>query len=237
MSRRYLAFDIETAKDVPMEEVDWRQFRPLGIACAATWASDASTPTLWHGRTAEGKPAGCMSWEEAGKLVEHLVEQVRAGFTLLTWNGLGFDLDVLAEESGKLDACRELARQHVDMMFHVFCDRGFPVGLDKAAKGMQVQGKPAGMSGLLAPRLWAEGRHQEVLDYVTQDVRITLDVAQACDRKRAFVWLTRKGTPSRMPLAHGWLSVAEALELPQPDTSWMSSPLRRSNFTRWLGRA
>ena len=41
MPPRYLAFDIETARDFPGEFSDWRRYRPLGISCAATVASDA----------------------------------------------------------------------------------------------------------------------------------------------------------------------------------------------------
>jgi hypothetical protein len=90
------------------------------------------------------------------------------------------------------------------------------------------------MSGLLAPRLWAEGRHQEVLDYVAQDVRITLEIARKCEEKRKFQWLTRKGTKSSMDLPKGWLTVRDALRLPKPDTSWMDSPIPRQQYTRWL---
>jgi hypothetical protein len=46
----------------------------------------------------------------------------------------------------------------VDMMFHVFCSLGYPVALDKAAQGMGLPGKPPGMSGFKAPKLWAQGR-------------------------------------------------------------------------------
>ena len=51
MARRYLAFDIETAKDVPGEDFNWRPHRPLGISCAATLASPSSEVLLWHGKT------------------------------------------------------------------------------------------------------------------------------------------------------------------------------------------
>ena len=44
------------------------------------------------------------------RLVRYLEDQVAQGYTLLTWNGLGFDLDILAEESGMLPNCRRLAR-------------------------------------------------------------------------------------------------------------------------------
>ncbi|MDP6494098.1 MAG: hypothetical protein QGI09_01450 [Dehalococcoidia bacterium] len=37
--RKYLAFDLEIAKEFP-EGGDWRGHGPLGISCAATQASD-----------------------------------------------------------------------------------------------------------------------------------------------------------------------------------------------------
>ena len=150
MTRRYLAFDIETAKDVPGDDFNWRAHRPLGISCAAAVGCDADEPMLWHGKRDDGNPAERMSRGEAGELVQELVRLAAEGYTLLTWNGLGFDFDVLAEESGCGDECKELAIEHVDMMFHVFCDRGFPVALDRAAQALGVPGKPAGMCGLLA---------------------------------------------------------------------------------------
>jgi hypothetical protein len=156
------------------------------------------------------------------------------GFTILTWNGLGFDFDILAEESAAAASCKECALGHVDMMFHIVCSLGYPVALEKGAQGMGLAGKPAGMTGIKAPKLWAEGRYQEVLDYVAQDVRTAMQIAQACERRRQFEWITRKGTKSKMPLPKGWLTVREALGLPEPDTSWMSNPLRRRDFTAWL---
>jgi hypothetical protein len=234
MPQKFLAFDIETAKEVAGEDRDWTAQRPLGIACAAVLPSDVETPQLWHGKTKGGEPARRMSRQEAKDLVGGLASMVADGYTLITWNGLGFDLDILAEESGLLQECQDLARHHVDLMFHVFCVKGFPVALDRAALALGIPGKPAGMSGMLAPQLWAAGRYQEVLDYVAQDVRITLQVAEKCERRRRFVWMTHKGAASTMDLPHGWLTVAQALRLPEPDTSWMSTRIPRHRFTQWL---
>ncbi|MBN2580150.1 MAG: ribonuclease H-like domain-containing protein [Pirellulales bacterium] len=236
MKRKYLAFDIETAKDLPGEDFDWRAHRPLGICCAAALPEGAEQPIVWQGKTPEGTPAGQLSRSEARSVVDELVDFLKNGYTLLTWNGLGFDLDVLAEESGDRKQCKALAVGHVDMMFHVFCDRGFPVALDKAAQALRIPGKPPGMSGVLAPGLWAEGRYQEVIDYVSGDVRITLKVAVECEKRRRFDWITRRGTTSSMNLPRGWLSVEEALRLPEPDTSWMDSAIPRHHFTRWIDK-
>ena len=120
------------------------------------------------------------------------------------------------------------------MMFHVFCSLGYPVALHKAAQGMGLPGKPAGMSGLKAPKLWAQGDFNEVLEYAAQDVRTIMQIAQICEQRRSFEWITRKGTKSSLPLTNGWLPVREAMQLPEPDTSWMSTPLARLDFIGWL---
>ena len=234
MARQYLAFDIETAKDVPGDDFNWRPHRPLGISCAATLASNAGQPLLWYGKTRDGLPEKQMSSEDAQRLVQYLSKMAADGFRILTWNGLGFDFDILAEESGTAASCRECALDHVDMMFHVFCSLGYPVALDKAAQGMGLPGKLPGMSGFKAPKLWAQGHFKEVLEYVAQDVRTAMQIAQTCEQRRSFEWITRKGTKSSLSLANGWLPVREALQLPKPDTSWMSNPMSRLDFTAWL---
>src|SRR3970040_2309649 len=139
-TRRYLAFDIEIAKVIPESSNDWNPYRPLGISCAATLSGNGSRQ-LWYGKTPTGEVADKMRREEVVELVEHLVAEVESGKTILTWYGLGFDFDILAEESGLHETCKELALNHVDMMFHIFCEQGYPLSLDKAAKGMGLPGK------------------------------------------------------------------------------------------------
>ena len=72
-----------------------------------------------------------MTRADAESLVQYLSKMADDGFTILTWNGLGFDFDILAEESA---ACWRVARQcafgHVDMMFHIVCSLGYPVALE-----------------------------------------------------------------------------------------------------------
>jgi hypothetical protein len=234
MKRNYLAFDIETAKVLPDNEPDWNSHRPLGISCAATLLGDNNEVLLWHGGTDRKSPTGQMSQQETAGLVEYLATQVQRGYTLLTWNGLGFDLDILAEESGMPEECKRLAVTHVDMMFHILCQLGHGVGLNAAAKGMGVVGKPEGMNGAIAPVLWAEGRREEVLGYVAQDVRTTLGLAMACEACGAMRWIARSGKLRSMALPRGWLTVDQAEKLPEPDTSWMADPWPRTKFTGWM---
>ncbi|NPV86752.1 MAG: hypothetical protein HPY45_12175 [Anaerolineae bacterium] len=230
--RQYCAFDIEIARQLSDFD-NWRSHRPLGITCAATLTSSGEM-RLWYGKTPSDNPAACMTREEAASLLEHLQSMVQAGYTLLTWNGLGFDFDILGEESKNVAACSQLALDHVDMMFHIFCLRGHTLGLEKAARGMGVPGKSAGMSGALAPRYWAEGRYQEVLEYVAQDVRVTLSVCQAVENQKILKWFSNSGNIQRVAMPHGWLTVKDALQLPLPDVRGFSRPLQRSSFTAWL---
>ncbi|WP_138429824.1 ribonuclease H-like domain-containing protein [Fodinibius saliphilus] len=233
MSRKYLAFDIETAKILPEDFDDLHAHRPLGISCAATWCADEDQPEVFFSSSSNRSHAPKMSPQDLFAFIKHLEAKVDEGYTIVTHNGLGFDFDILGEESGQWKSCRNLARNHVDMMYHFFCGKGFPIGLNAAAKAIGIS-KPADVDGSVAPQLWKDGEYKTVLDYVAQDCRLTLDVAEASEKNGQISWITRRGTKSSYPLPSGWLTVKEASELPLPDTSWMDNPWSRSKFTDWL---
>jgi hypothetical protein len=233
MTRKYLAFDIEIAKSLPNGIDNLKAYRPLGITCAATYSGE-DQPRVWYEPISDVEVASQMSAASLTDMLSYLEQMVAAGYTLLTWNGCGFDFDILAEESNQYPRCRALAWNHIDMMFHFFCKTGYPVGLDKAAKGMGLPGKTAGMSGEMAPRFWAEGKWAIVLDYVAQDVRTTMDLALAVERMGELRWINNKGMRSSISFREGWQPVSEAVKLPLPDTSWMRTPWKRSKFTGWI---
>ena len=231
MNQNFIALDIETAKPFPSGD-DWREHRPLGIACAVTTSAINGTKP-WHGHNPDGSPSNQMTREEVKELVDYLNAQSLFG-TIVTWNGMGFDWPVLAEESGQPGTCRELARNHVDMMYHLFCTKGFPLGLNSAAAGTNVGAKTEGMSGATAPEMWTDGKRQEVIDYCIQDTKLTLDLANACQADHGLTWIARSGTTNRLQLPKGWLTVKNAKLIPEPDTTWMSDPIERSTFDNWL---
>ncbi len=234
MPRKYLAFDLETAKILPKDFGDLHDHRPLGITCAATWCSDESAAVTFHSNKDDGSPAPQMTPQDLTAFVEHLKMQSHAGYTIVTHNGLGFDFDILAEESGQRDDCRALAVGHVDMMFHFFCGKGFPIKLTAAAQAIGMS-KPVNVDGSVAPQLWKDGDHQTVLAYVAQDCRLTLDVAETSEASKKISWITGRGSKSFFELPVGWLTVEDASKLPLPDTSWMDNPWPRSKFLGWLG--
>ena len=176
-----------------------------------------------------------MTQEQCEELVDYLLGAWKDGYIPLTWNGLGFDFKILAEESGLFTACKILALNHVDMMFHFFCVKGFPIGLDTACRGMGLEGKPEGMNDAIAPIAWQEERYQEVLDYVSNDVVQPLKLAELVQRRGWLTWYTRRGSPANATFPDGWLPVRAALDLPEPDVAWMDDPWARSRFYEWTG--
>ena len=137
---------------------------------------------------------------------------------------------MLARASGLHEACARLALSSVDMMFQVLATKGWPIKLAVALEGMGLAGKTG--DGLEAVTLWREGRHQEVLDYCAADAARTLDLAVAVEGG-TLRWRSSKGAPQSLSLAGGWLTVEQCLTLPEPDTSWMDQPLRRSDLVGW----
>jgi hypothetical protein len=230
----FVTFDIEITQPIPAGVEDWRSQGPLGISCAATLTSDGEL-RLWHGQAAEGEPyPPSMRPAECQELLAYL--ETFPG-DVVTWNGLGFDFQVLAEESGEWDRCRSLAARHVDPAFAMLCARGFMVGLAAAADGMRVPGKLKEVgSGAQAPELWAAGRESQelVLRYVAQDVRTTREVYQGMTAWKCLRWITKRGRPANwMPLPES-LVVRDVLALSDPDVSWLSDPWPRSRFAGWL---
>jgi len=230
---KFLAFDIEIAAIV--KGTDWKAFRPLGISVAATMPS-GEKPRLWYGEgRPNDQPLPRMPRAQVQVLVAYLQERVREGFTICTWNGLRFDFDILAEESGLVRECAELALDHVDPMFHFFCEQGWAFGLKAAARGIGLN-KTEGMDGALAPVLWAAGQYAQIMDYVIQDVQITLAVTEAAHRYGSLPWMNSKGRPMRWDIRGSkLLTCREALQLPEPaPPAWIKDPWRRADFTTWM---
>jgi hypothetical protein len=225
---KMLAFDIETE-----EITDFRALQSAGITCAAALSEDDEA-VVWYAGKSEGSYTAKMSRAEAAAIVEYLWEKTESGYQVYTWNGLAFDLPILFGASGGDDRCKTIARAHVDMMFHFFCVKGFAISMEKAAQGTGVTGKPEGMRGSLAPQMWQERQYEQVLEYVAQDARMALELAQAGEQEKGIRWVSRRGSVRRCPLKRGWLPVEQALLEPEPDTSWMEDPWPRSRFTRWL---
>lgn len=251
---KYIGFDLEIVKELKEGE-DWQASRPLGISCIglAYPRGDREYQTSVFYAGIPGEPEGrAMNKEELAHAIERLTRDAAQGYTPLTWNGLNFDFQVLAEESGQAEACSWLALHSVDMMFQFLMVKGFPLGLNTVAHSLGLTGKTEGMSGALAPIMWAGDAsrlppdspfkdftprqlREKVLEYVQQDALTTLEVAEAVEAERGITWQARSGRWNSFLLKEQrWLSVIECLDLPDPDQSWMTNPLHPRDFINWI---
>jgi hypothetical protein len=236
------AFDLEIAKEIPEGCDDWREIAPLGISCAALAYLDPFHDGYSY-RIWEGWPR--MDEEQIGKMLADLEWVGSRGTRIVSWNGLGFDFPMMTYEINQPTRISMLARTHIDMMFMVVAKKGHYLGLEKAAKGMGLKGKEKevalrdgslleGMSGARAPELWASRETDAVIKYLKGDVEQTLDLARAVEYNKYIRWLSNRGKMQRIEFPNGLLSVEECRQLPLPDTSWMSDPPTREQFTDWL---
>ena len=231
------AFDLEIAAVVPDTVQEWSKVKGLGISCAAIAFSDIDEVEVWQRVPRFEKSVSI-------DLVERLGELSEDGYTLVTWNGCSFDFRVLAEESGLVRRCGQLALNHVDLMLIVTFTKGWYLSLQAALQGAGLSGKLTrvrlstgreirDMDGSKAPALWAAGEHDAVLAYLKDDVVQLLKLAQLVSRRGRLSWLSRTGNPQEVRLSR-LLSVTECFDIPEPDTSWMSNPPRRKQFTDWI---
>jgi len=245
MSTNFVAFDLEVADELPDTE-DWHRLLPLPISCVGIANRQTDTIVALHGQEADdGRLAHQLTPEQARSIVIYLENLARDGATLVSWNGLGFDLIVLAEACEGAywtDRCRALALDHCDMAFQMLCERGFMISLQTAAEACGLPGKLEGVSGKDAPRLWAGSRAEQerVLDYVAQDARTTGGIYEHLLEEGHLVWTSKQGRKNVWLPVWGerldrMLTVREALALPEPEVSWME-PWPRERFSGWLQR-
>ena len=234
---KYVAFDLETAALADNETY------ALGITCAAAVTSDGAQFT-WHGAVeSNGMYALRMTPEEIKALLRNLLALQKQGYQVVTWNGAAFDFRVMAAElagdAPHVAAAQRLALEHVDPAFSMFAHKGFMCGLNAAAAGLHVAGKLAGMCGAEAVAAWQASReHQDlVLRYVIEDCAALGRVYAAAARAGGIRWITKAGRASYWPCSQiADLTVAEALNAPQPDTSWMTGEVRtRADLLGWTG--
>ena len=183
-TQKLVSFDIEIYKEIPEGETDWNAHRPLGISCAASYWKH---PTLrayqnlsWFaGEDWSNQPmARPMTQVQCRQIVGDLMSIAEDGYTIVTVNGLAFDFDILAEESGMVAECADLAiNHHCDMLFMSVCHFGWMVGLDALCAGAKVESKLhnvtlstgeaiTDMSGAKAPELWQAGEFDAGLAYL-----------------------------------------------------------------------
>jgi len=163
--RHYLVIDVET-KQLVQDVGGWDHVDKLGISVACAYDSKTDQFISY-------------TEDKLKDLIELCQDRLVIGYNIR-----GFDLPVMTPyglDAGKLDV--------FDIMYDLTAlTRQRFLKLDHVARGTLGAGKSA--DGLMAVEWWKKGEIQKIIDYCTQDVKVTRDVFQF-GRQNGFVKIQR----------------------------------------------
>jgi hypothetical protein len=234
---KLLSFDIEIS-DVfnkgPKEDIE--KYAPFHISVAATAVYEGEEK-VWYSEE-NGNPALNMTKQRAQELLEYLEEMQKQGYMVCAWNGLKFDLKWIGHNADNMALAARIALKSYDPMFQFFNQRGFFIGMGKAAEAMGISQMKL-MASEAAPVQWQAGNHQEVMDYCLGDCQMTNKIVHAIQKRKKVQWITAAGqnkTESMVRLK----TVEEVIQDPPPDQSWMRGdfkPTPKRTFYKWVQEA
>lgn len=184
-----------------------------------------------------------MTQSHAAAMVKDLYDYYQMGYRLVTFNGLGFDWQVLAEESGEWRKCAALANVHWDIMFQWFCHKGWRIGQNNACQANDVFGKMTavtlndgtvveGWTGAMAPEYWRRGEAKAVIAYLKEDVRSLLDLALTINEAGQIRY--KSGTGRVYDIWDEPRIVERCMALKQPYVRWIKEPTPRMDYYGWV---
>lgn len=229
---KLLSFDIEISDVFEMEKYeDMEKYAPFHISVAATAIHDGAEQ-VWYSEDEKGCPVLNLTQQRAHELLEYLDAMQQHEYMVCAWNGLSFDLKWIGHQADDMALAARIALKSYDPMFQFFNQTGFPVSLAKVAQAMGISQEKL-MDGADAPKQWQEGKYQEVMDYCLGDCQMTNLIVLAIQKAREVQWVTAKGYVSSKPMRR-LKSVEEVIKDPEPDQSWMDTPMPRRKFYQWV---
>jgi hypothetical protein len=232
---KLLSFDIEISDVFELGKYeDIEKYAPFHISVAAT-AIHNGEERIWYSEDADGAPALNLTQQRAHELLEYLDEMQQAGFMVCAWNGLNFDLKWIGHQAEDMALAARIALKSYDPMFQFFNQAGFPVSLAKVAQAMGISQEKL-MDGADAPKQWRAGNCQEVMDYCLGDCQMTNLIILAIQKAGKTKWVTAKGQVRSKPTPR-FKTVEEVIQDPEPDQSWMDTPMPKLKFYQWIQKA
>ena len=229
-----LSFDIEISDVFELQEhEDMDKYAPFHISVAAT-AIYGGEERLWYSEETLGVPALNLTPQKAHELLEYLDEMQQQDYMICAWNGLDFDLKWIGYQAQDVELASRIALKIYDPMFQFFNQAGFPVGLAKVTEAMGIDQEKL-MDGSDAPIQWRAGNYQMVMDYVLGDCQMTNKVICAIQEMQQVRWVTSKGHVSAKPMPR-LKTVEEVIQDPDPDQSWMDTPISKVKFYEWTNQ-
>ena len=180
----------------------------------------------------------------AREMIDRLSSLREKGYTIVGFNSTFFDWRVLARDSGEYEVSETLALDSVDLMLEFFFRMGYMISLNnilsrysitqKRKKSIGKNGEYVEVGGPNVGQLWEEKEYNVVLDYLSDDIRATLELAEAIHADDKILYRTSSGKEKELHLNGGLRKAIELWKIPEPDTSWIKNGVKRDHFFSWI---
>lgn len=225
------ALNVQIATVLP-DKADWNEYRPFGISCLGL-QKIGHDPILFYEMDRDGFYARKMSFNYLiTQVYPFLKGLVGLGAKFVTWNGLGFDFSVLSEEMKAKDFLVEIALDHYDLQYQVIKSVGYPISRQRAAQGFGIETKP--YVGKHMPRFWIEGKQETVLEYLKQNLRVTLEIAMCMDQSKQIILREKKEDYVRDLILKRIAQVWELRGITTPDRVNIPEKFSDSKIMYWM---
>jgi hypothetical protein len=199
---------------------------PFSFSIVAATFSHSDTAISVHAGDDQGLLAPYMDAVACGAWLGLLEEYAGAGYKLWGMNTTLFDWKLLALRSGEWERCTRLSLQGYDPTFQMWCQYGFPIGLNPCAKAAGLPVKE--MPGAGAPLAWARGEYDAVTEYVCGDCTRLKGVVASIKENRGPQWISRKGGLCYRPFDKGMATAEQCVRyylgrdvpVTEPGTWW-----------------
>lgn len=169
-------WEVETRPGLVDEAVAKTSFDPArGSICTISWAIDDGVITTTHDDTGDMEAEvlraffGAVYKARVSRWVGHFITGFDLRFLLCRAVVLGVQIPPLIPRNPA-----PWEKTVFDTMTAWAGARG-SISLDNLAKALGIEGK-AGVDGSMIAGMWREGRHQEIVDYCEDDVRIVREI-------------------------------------------------------------
>jgi hypothetical protein len=231
-SIKLLSFDIEISDVFELKpNEDMEKYAPFHISVAAA-VIHGGEELSWYSNNKNGTPLLNLTKQVAQNLLKYLEEMQNRDYMICAWNGLSFDLKWIGYQANDMELAARIALKSYDPMFQFFNQTGFPVGLSKVAKAMDIKQEKS-MDGADAPKEWVNGNYKKVINYCIGDCQMTNLIILKILKEKMIKWVTGKGYVKAVSMLR-LKTVKEVIEDPGPDQSWMSKSIPKTRFYEWI---
>ena len=144
----FVSISLQTDKLIP-ESGDLSE---LKILCLCLYSHQEK---IWVPKNEKFKRAAYLTSSQ----VEEIIKDLCQAKTIISWNGLGFDLQILYHNCQSVNLkqkIKKIARKHIDLAFSFMCQHGYMLSLSKVGFESNVESSTV-------PLLWQASRNGQDL--------------------------------------------------------------------------